>query len=197
MGSGNHSRAYLNRTGRGILIELPLAWYSEKGGYWDVNPGYDTPHPPSNRPITYEYMFCHNAYPQIPAGHEEPRFFEEIPQGIDCQRCHGPGAKHVQAARAGKPEAIRATIVNPARLGKDLPIEVCLQCHLEPASTRLPSLIRRFGRGPFSYVPGQPLESFLLAFDHAQAEATTTNSRSPEGLIGFANRAASSGARGK
>src|ERR1700730_12832071 len=34
MGSGNHSRAYLHLTGRGRLVELPLAWYAEKGGYW-------------------------------------------------------------------------------------------------------------------------------------------------------------------
>jgi len=32
MGSGNHVRSYLHRTARGTLIELPLAWYAEKGG---------------------------------------------------------------------------------------------------------------------------------------------------------------------
>ena len=33
MGSGNHVRTYLHRTARGTLIELPLAWYAEKGGF--------------------------------------------------------------------------------------------------------------------------------------------------------------------
>ena len=33
MGSGNHARAYLHRTESGRLIQLPLGWYSEKGGY--------------------------------------------------------------------------------------------------------------------------------------------------------------------
>src|SRR5580700_4391429 len=32
MGSGNHVRTYLHRTARNTLIELPLAWYAEKGG---------------------------------------------------------------------------------------------------------------------------------------------------------------------
>lgn len=41
MGSGNHVRTYLHRTATGELQELPLAWYSEKGGYWAMNPGYD------------------------------------------------------------------------------------------------------------------------------------------------------------
>jgi len=41
MGSGNHVRTYLHRTDRGALIELPLAWYSENGGQWAMNPGHD------------------------------------------------------------------------------------------------------------------------------------------------------------
>lgn len=168
MGSGNHARTYLSSTSRGTLIELPLAWYSEKGGYWAMNPGYDTPHPPSHRPIAYECMFCHNRYPQIPAGREEPGsepvYSGVMPEGIDCQRCHGPGAKHVAAARSG--HAIPGTIVNPARLSKISQMEVCMQCHLETASTRLPSLLRRLDRGPFSYIPGQPLGNFVISFDH-------------------------------
>lgn len=172
MGSGNHARTYLHRTSRRTLIELPLGWYAEKGGYWAMNPGYDTRHPATRRKISYECMFCHNAYPHIPAGHDqpasEPVFPEEMPEGIDCQRCHGPGAKHVQAAEVAgtKPEDIRKTIVNPARLSVDRQMEVCLQCHLETTSTRLPSLIRRFDRGPFSYSPGEPLGDFVISFDH-------------------------------
>ncbi len=40
IGSGNHSRTYLHRTARGTLIELPLSWYSEKGGIWAHEPGF-------------------------------------------------------------------------------------------------------------------------------------------------------------
>ena len=32
LGSGNHARAYLHRTNRNTLVELPLAWYAEKAG---------------------------------------------------------------------------------------------------------------------------------------------------------------------
>src|SRR5207302_1950087 len=34
LGSGNHARTYLHRDASGALIQLPLGWYSEKGGYW-------------------------------------------------------------------------------------------------------------------------------------------------------------------
>jgi len=41
MGSGNHVRSYLTRTAQGTLVELPVSWYTEKGGYWAMSPGYD------------------------------------------------------------------------------------------------------------------------------------------------------------
>jgi predicted CXXCH cytochrome family protein len=174
MGSGNHSRAYLYRTTDNRLVELPLAWYAEKGGYWAMNPGYDRPdHDGFRRPITYDCMFCHNAYPAIPAGHEQPFaqpvYSGALPEGIDCQRCHGPGSRHVKlAATAGaKREDIRNAIVNPSRLSPERQMEVCMQCHLETTSFPLPNAIQRYERGPFSYQPGEPLSDFILNFDHA------------------------------
>jgi predicted CXXCH cytochrome family protein len=174
MGSGNHARAYLHRTERGTLVELPLAWYAEKGGYWAMNPGYDRPnHDGFRRPITYDCMFCHNGYPQIPAGHDqpfaEPVYAGSLPEGIDCQRCHGAGRKHAElAGSAGaKPEDIRKSIVNPSRLSAQRQMEVCMACHLETTSFPLPNAVQRYERGPFSYKPGEPLSAFILNFDHA------------------------------
>jgi predicted CXXCH cytochrome family protein len=75
----------------------------------------------------------------------------------------------VRTAGSGgaKAEEIRASIVNPARLSPKLRMEVCMQCHLETTSGRIPAEIKRFTRGPFSYVPGEPIEDFTLFFDHA------------------------------
>jgi Tfp pilus assembly protein PilF len=172
MGSGNHVRTYLHRTARGTLIELPLAWYAEKGGEWTMNPGYDTTAPDTRRKIGYDCMFCHNGYPEIPAGHDtvgsEP-VFARLPEGIDCQRCHGPGSEHVRVAQnpGAKKEALRAAILNPARLTPERQMEVCMQCHLETTSRQLPGAIKRFDRPPFSYRPDEPLGSFVIFFDHA------------------------------
>jgi predicted CXXCH cytochrome family protein len=174
IGSGNHARTYLHRTKRNTLVELPLAWYAEQGGYWAMNPGYDRPdHPGFRRGITYACMFCHNAIPENPPGAAQPApeavFGAGIPGGIDCQRCHGPGSKHVLAAqnpRSNKQD-IRNAIVNPARLGSEREMEVCMQCHLETTSFRLPNSIVRYERGPFSYIPGEPLQGFMLHFDRA------------------------------
>lgn len=172
LGSGNHARSYLHRTARGTIIELPLGWYSEKGGLWGMSPGFDSLHPFTRRLISYECVFCHDGYPRIPAGHDapgsEPVFAGDLPEGIDCQRCHGPGGNHTRIAQTGgaQREQIRASIVNPARLTPARRMDLCMQCHLEPTSTGIPALIRRFDRGPFSFVPGEPLSSLVLAFDH-------------------------------
>ncbi len=162
LGSGNHSRTYLTRRPQGGLVELPISWYSEKGGYWGMSPQFDTRHPLTRRFISYECYSCHNAYPEIPKPVEtgNPVFPAMLAEGIDCERCHGPGEAHVKAPSA-------ATILNPARQTPQKQLEVCLQCHLESTSTEIPALIRRVNRGPFSYVPGQPLTDFLLFFDHA------------------------------
>ncbi len=178
MGSGNHARTYLHRTAANTLIELPLGWYAEKGGYWAMNPGYDRPHHDDfRRPITYDCMFCHNAYPRIPAGHERPLadavYETPLPEGIDCQRCHGSTARHLQVA--GNPGAtkaeIRASILNPATLSTQRQLEICMSCHLESTSFPLPNAIQRYERTNFSYRPGEPLAAFILNFDHAPAAA--------------------------
>jgi predicted CXXCH cytochrome family protein len=174
VGSGNHMRTYVHRNVDSTLIELPLAWYAEKGGYWAMNPGYDVPdYPYARRQIAYDCMYCHNAYPNTPPGHDRlgdrPVYSGKMPEGIDCQRCHGPGQRHVDIASTpgAKPAAIRAAVVNPARLDNDRQLEVCAQCHLKTTEFLLPHAIKRYERPDFSYKPGEPLASFVLTFDEA------------------------------
>ena len=182
MGSGNHAKTYLHRTDRGALVELPLGWYSEAGGTWAMSPGHDRPYALPPRTIAYECMFCHNAYPQIPPGHgeagSEALYEAALPEGVDCQRCHGPGGDHVRAAqtRGSTPAAIRGAIVNPARLSPERQMEVCMQCHLETTSEPIPHSIVRYGRAPFSYRPGEPLGAFEIFFDRAPG------AKHPEGI---------------
>jgi len=177
MGSGNHARGYIHRTAQNRLLQLPLTWYSERGGFWEMAPGYEQPvHPDFRREVDYECMSCHNGYPEIPRGADangkSPVYPGRIPEGIDCQRCHGPGREHVAAARQSSgPGQIRNTIVNPARLPAGRQLEICMQCHLETTSRALPHSIWRYGRGPFSYQPGAALSESVLHFDHAPGAA--------------------------
>lgn len=182
MGSGNRARTYLHKTAGGELIQLPVGWYSERGGFWAMSPGYDRPDQVDfRRKVDRECFFCHNAYPAAAVetfpGQRELAIPGKIPEGIDCQRCHGPGRNHVQLAQsAAPPDAIQQAVVNPARLPPERQLEVCLQCHLESTSHRLPYAIRRYGRDYFSYRPGEPLADYITHFDRAR------KSESEEGI---------------
>jgi predicted CXXCH cytochrome family protein len=98
-----------------------------------------------------------------------PVYVDPLPEGIDCQRCHGPGTRHVQIARTAgaTSDQIRQAIFNPARWSGERQMEACMQCHLQTTSEPLPASIRRFDRGPFSYRAGEPLSDFMLFFDRA------------------------------
>ncbi len=176
LGSGNHSRTFLHRTAQGKLLELPLAWYADKGGYWAMNPGYDRPdHRDFSRAVTNGCMFCHNGYGPLADSTVRPGgdavFPDNLAEGIDCQRCHGPGRDHVEAASAKRAaQAVRASILNPGKLSRDRQLEVCMQCHLETSSRTLPYSIVRHERGLFSYKPSEELSSYVLHFDHAEGK---------------------------
>jgi predicted CXXCH cytochrome family protein len=169
LGSGNHARALVAREPDGRLIQLPVAWYAE-GRAWGMAPGYDRPdHADFRRAIDGECMFCHNGYPLQPVRERPgaaPVYPARLPAGIDCERCHGPGSDHVRGAKGdGTAAAIRAAILNPARLPAERQLEICMQCHLQPTSRALPSSVRRAGRAVLSYNPREPLAAYMMFFD--------------------------------
>src|SRR5262249_4781149 len=140
---GSHAQSFLYKASYGRLFELPVSWYAGDGGHWAMSPGFDQPaHSDFRREVAPACLFCHAAY--------------EARGAIDCERCHGPGDLH-----ATRPAPDR--IVNPARLSPERREEVCLQCHLQTTSRALPDAIRLKDR----YLPGQPLTSQRLFFDHA------------------------------
>lgn len=160
IGSGNHAATLVHRSEQGKLLELPLTWYSASGGYFAMSPGYDNPnHFGFRRQITDKCRSCHSAYPQVPTGSDVAP--------IDCQRCHGPGQRHLDSISADAGiDAIRQSIVNPARLTPARALETCLQCHLETTSRPLPDSLLRHPREIFSFRPGDPLGDFRIYFDH-------------------------------
>ncbi len=169
LGSGHHARTYLYQTPNGELYQLPLAWYTQTKE-WGMAPGYDRPdHEGVLRRARTECLFCHNAYADLPknavTGYWRNQTFpSELPEGIGCQRCHGPGAEHVRKASSGANDAeVRAAIVKPTRLDPALRNDVCYECHMQP-SIAFPG-IRRFGRDINSFRPGEPLPSYVLHLD--------------------------------
>jgi Tfp pilus assembly protein PilF len=117
------------------LFQAPLSFYT-KTMDWEPSPGYEFTDLGFNRPITPGCISCHsgrpNAVPGTNGQFEQPPFTE---LAIGCERCHGPGAAHVQfmsGATVTNPERSASSntmIVNPAHLTPYLADNICMACH--------------------------------------------------------------------
>lgn len=128
IGSGEHVRSYASDA-YGYLVQLPISWFSEKQ-CWDLSPGYKDYNHRFYRPITPPCIACHSNYATHVPGTLNK--FIDVPNGIGCERCHGPAEWHVRQHRDGwSPPDDAPEIINPARLSTDLRDDVCFQCHLQ------------------------------------------------------------------
>ena len=159
VGSGRRGRSYLINQDGNLLIS-PLTWYPQKG-LWDLSPGYERQNLHFTRAVIPECLFCHCNRVE-PVASTIHRYQEPIFRGhaIGCERCHGPGALHVQLRRSGQ-EVVGTdtTIVNPRHLEHARREAVCQQCHLQGEERVL-----RRGRAHFDFRPGMPLPWFYVDF---------------------------------
>lgn len=148
-GSGQVARTYFTEE-NGRLFQLPLTWYRRHG--WDFSPGYQINNARFDRSLPDRCLACHSSYPR-PLPFVEGKYAELRP-GIGCERCHGPGALHVQerTATARPDSGFDRTIVNPARLPLARRLDVCEQCHVHTTVSVL-----REGKDAFSFMPSQAL----------------------------------------
>lgn len=135
VGSGHHTNSHIMDVG-GYLYQMPLTWYVQDGR-WDLPPGFaDGNNIRFSRPITLKCITCHNAMPDYVPGSENR--YLDVPDGIDCERCHGPGSVHVEAMRAGRVVNVATetdyTIVNPAKLPFERQFDLCQGCHMQGAA---------------------------------------------------------------
>ena len=157
IGSGATARSYLVADD-GYLFEAPVAYYSA-ARKWDLAPAYDRyAYPFLTRPVLPACLACHaSALNPVAGTHNQygaPPFAEP---GISCERCHGPGDRHIASAKA-------ADIVNPARLPADRRDSVCAQCHLSGE-------VRAMHPGATwsTYHPGDRLSDSIAVFVRAGA----------------------------
>lgn len=157
VGSGTTARTYLAEQD-GWFYEMPVTWYTQQGR-WDFSPGYRVANKRFNRKIADRCVVCHNSYPE--PVEQTNGMFTDMPTGIGCERCHGPGSDHVEARLVSDPPEGEpdVTIVNPAHLSLDLRLDVCQQCHLNGTVSLL-----RDGEDAYSYRPSQPLDDYVALY---------------------------------
>ncbi len=179
VGSGNNVRSYLSEV-NGFLFEMPISWYAGKK-IWDLSPGYHVYNQRFSRVIVEECMNCHNSFaPVIPGSMN--RYSMPIPEGIGCERCHGPGKIHVRARTDDLEKKMGhndSTIVNPERLGRQESLDVCQQCHI-PGAMR----VTRNGKREQDFRPGMKLSEIKSIYlDAATDEAAFRITSHPERLV--------------
>lgn len=169
IGSGQHTNSHLYEE-NGYIYQAPITFYTQKG-IWDLAPGFSGGfNSRFNRIIGMECMSCHNSLP-IPVEGAENKY-AAVPNGIGCERCHGPGSIHVKEKLAGvvidTANGIDYTIVNPRHLPRDLQMNVCQRCHLQGVS------VLKEGKSFDDFRPGQPLSAtmdvFLPEYSGAQTQ---------------------------
>ncbi len=159
IGSGQHTNSHLFDE-NGYVHQMPLTFYTQDQTL-DLPPGFEGgQNSRFNRIIGLECMSCHNAYPEKVFGSENK--FKEIPRGIDCERCHGPGEIHVKEKLAGNivdtSQFIDYSIVNPAKLPVNLQFEVCQRCHLQG------NTVVQDGKSFLDFKPGMELSEVMEVY---------------------------------
>ncbi|MBI3518720.1 MAG: tetratricopeptide repeat protein [Bacteroidetes bacterium] len=159
IGSGHHTNSHIQSV-NGYLNQMPMTFYTQKK-QWDLPPGFENGHNSRfMRKIGLECMSCHNNYPEFVLGSENK--FTSVPEGINCERCHGPGSIHVQERQTGSKidtsKYIDYSIVNPAKLSIDAQFDICQRCHLQG------NTILKEGKSFYDFKPGMKLSDFMTVF---------------------------------
>ena len=160
LGSGKRGRSYLIDRSNAWLIS-PVSWYSNQQR-WDLSPGYAPEnHKRFSREATERCINCHSGGLRGDSASQGLPLRERLLElSIGCERCHGPGEKHVayrrdeQDHRAGRDPILRISDLDPAR--RDA---VCNQCHLQGDAEVL-----RSGRDHNDFRPGMHLGEVWAIF---------------------------------
>jgi Cytochrome c554 and c-prime len=158
IGSGRHGQSYLYWDGDD-LYELPASywmWTHE----WVISPGFPAGEVHFDRPIGPRCLECHASYFATLAPPLNRFAKPNLTLGINCERCHGPGAAHVARERTATPSSNNSkdlSIVNPARLARDRQLGLCALCHSGAAQPIRPSLTFVAGEDIHDYLAIQPV----------------------------------------
>ncbi len=139
------------------LYQLPLTYLSA-GSKWVNSPGFNVNHPYFERAIVSRCFECHSSYVEAEVKFkgfqkEETLKAASILYGIDCQRCHGPAAEHVDFHTGNPGEKKARYIVRYNELSRAQKIDMCGVCHSGNDQTAV--------RSTFSFVPGDTVSNFF------------------------------------
>jgi len=128
-GSGTKGQSYATWAGN-KLLQLPITYFTSEH-QWCNSPG--NPNKIAiNRLVTSRCLECHSTFVQKISGAEMgPDEFDKSTMvlGVDCEKCHGPAAKHVAFQTENPNEAKARYIINPSTFTRLQSLDMCTLCH--------------------------------------------------------------------
>ncbi|MBS1597217.1 MAG: hypothetical protein JST75_03255 [Bacteroidetes bacterium] len=129
-GSASKGQTYATRF-KNRIYQLPVSYFTA-AKQWANSPQFPTHPVIFNRPITSRCLECHSTFAQkISAPGVEPEEFnrDHIIYGVDCEKCHGPAAKHVAFQTQNPTDTVGKYIINPAKFTREQKLDLCGLCH--------------------------------------------------------------------
>ncbi|WP_129715387.1 hypothetical protein [Pedobacter sp. SYP-B3415] len=139
------------------LFQLPLSYFTSHGA-WANSPGFPADQPYFGRSIVSRCFECHASFAgttvETAAGFKRTEHYStgSLITGIDCERCHGPAAKHVRFHQSDPGRKRAAHISRYSELSRAQRLDACAVCH---SGNNQPMV-----RSTFSFVPGDVLKDY-------------------------------------
>lgn len=155
-GSGRKGQSYLYWRNDNVY-QLPVSYYIPEKS-WVNSPNFPPHNVQFTRNIPIGCFECHSSYIQRtatkPIGDYLVDYFDKqkIVYGIDCERCHGPAAAHVDFHENNPLEKKSRYIESIAGLPRQEKLDMCAVCH---------SGARQTITSTFDFKPGSKLSDYF------------------------------------
>ena len=175
IGSGVRGQSYLSWD-KDALYQLQASYYTPTDG-WVNSPGYPTYYD-EQRPVRDACLKCHVTFAKPLADNPHGNRFNKnaMIYGIDCERCHGPSAKHVAFHRQNPGLKVANYTLKIDSLSRQRQLDLCAQCHSGLRNVLLKG-------GSFSYLPGKDLSAYSKNMSTSTAETTLDVHGNQYGLL--------------
>jgi Cytochrome c554 and c-prime len=174
IGSGRKGQSYLYWRNN-ILYQLPISFYTPLNS-WCNSPGFPTNFIKFDRIIPGQCLECHGTYAEVAEGNDSIPVYNKnsIIYGIDCERCHGPAADHVNFQKSNPREKTAKYIISSKQLDRQQRLDGCALCH---------SGFRKALKPAFSFMVGDKLDDFSIAGYRADSVASLDVHGNQYGLL--------------
>ncbi len=164
-GSGVRGQAYLTWQDS-TLYQLPIGYFTFLST-WANSPGFSN-RPIFNRPITSRCLECHSTFFKKTLSEKTPEHFSKkrFLLGIDCEKCHGAGKKHVNFHQQNGQEKDGKFIVSFKNFSRKQQLDFCRSCHGGKLPAKKPA---------FSFKAGDNLNEYFNV-DSVQAPSAQLDS---------------------